>query len=204
MQEQEIPKGYMKDAQGRLVPRNKVKEVDQIRDRLVRTLFKKAKDLNQLIGVFKDESMESIKEFVQKSADEYGVQMGGKKGNVSLVSYDGEYKVNLTISDYVTFDERLQVAKELVDNCIRRWSKGARGEIKVLVEDAFQVDKQGKVNTKRILALRRLDISDEEWKQAMDAISESITVLNSKEYIRIYRRDGEGAYHQLPLDIAAV
>jgi hypothetical protein len=66
------------------------------------------------------------------------------------------------------------------------------------------VDKQGKVDTKRILGLRRLDITDDEWQRAMEAISDSVTVAVSKEYIRLYQRDDEGNYHQLALDIAAV
>jgi hypothetical protein len=200
----EIPKGYMMDPQGRLVPKNKVKSVDRGRDDLVRDLVKKARDVHTTLSAFKVEAMEAVKGFVARSAEEYGVEMGGAKGNVTLTSYDGAFKVQISVNDYVTFDERLQVAKELIDNCIRRWSKGSRSEIKVLVEDAFKVDKQGKVDTKRILGLRRLDITDDEWQRAMEAISDSVTVAVSKEYIRLYQRDDEGNYHQLALDIAAV
>lgn len=200
----EIPKGYMMDPQGRLVPKNKVKPVDRDRDDLVRELVKKARDVHTTLSAFKVDAMDAVKGFVARSAEEYGVEMGGAKGNVTLTSYDGAFKVQIWVNDYVTFDERLQVAKELIDNCIRRWSKGSRSEIKVLVEDAFKVDKQGKVDTKRILGLRRLDITDDEWQRAMEAISDSVTVAVSKEYIRLYQRDDEGAYHQLALDIAAV
>jgi hypothetical protein len=181
-----------------------VKSVDRGRDDLVRDLVKKARDVHTTLSAFKVEAMEAVKGFVARSAEEYGVEMGGAKGNVTLTSYDGAFKVQISVNDYVTFDERLQVAKELIDNCIRRWSKGSRSEIKVLVEDAFKVDKQGKVDTKRILGLRRLDITDDEWQRAMEAISDSVTVAVSKEYIRLYQRDDEGNYHQLALDIAAV
>ena len=200
----EIPKGYMQDVKGRLIPKTTIRKVDLDRDKLVRQLVRQARDVHTTLAAFKRDAMERVKDFIQRSADEYGVEMGGSKGNATLTSFDGEYKVVIAVQDYLSFDERLQVAKELVDNCIRRWSKGARSEIKVLVEDAFKVDKEGKVDTKRILGLRRLDINDEQWRRAMEAISDSVTVAVSKEYIRLYRRTADGVYHQMALDIAAV
>lgn len=200
----EIPKGYMQDQQGRLVPKSKIKPVDRERDRLVRDLVKRAQTVGTGLRGFKDESMAAVKAFVEHSAAEYGAGRGGRKGNMTLTSYDGSYKVVIAVHEYIAFNERLQVAKELVDNCIRRWAKGSRAEIKVLVEDAFEVDKQGRVNTKRILGLRRLDIDDEEWKSAMSAVSSSMEVAVSREYIRFYRQGPLGNYIQVPLDIAAL
>ena len=52
----------------------------------------------------------------------------------------------------------------------------------------LNADKTGKINTKRVLSLRRLDIKDERWLRAMDAIGDSIQVAGSKSYIRIYKQ----------------
>ena len=57
------------------------------------------------------------------------------------------------------------MAKALVDECIQDWSAGSRDEIKVLVNDSFYVDKTDKINTQRILGLRRLNIEDEKCRQ---------------------------------------
>ena len=73
----------------------------------------------------------------------------------------------------------------------------------MLINDAFQVDKAGNINTKRVLGLRRLDIQDERWQQAMQAISDSLQVAGSKEYLRIYLRKGDGSYRQIKLDVAS-
>ena len=78
-------------------------------------------------------------------------------------------------------------------------------EIKVLVQSAFQSDKEGKINTGRVLALRRLDIRNEKWQKAMQAIGESLQVVGSKEYVRIYERIGNtDQYRAIGLDVAAV
>ncbi|REM31517.1 DUF3164 family protein, partial [Mycobacterium tuberculosis] len=72
------------------------------------------------------------------------------------------------------FDERLQAAKALIDECIQSWSKSSNVNLKVLVNDAFQVDQQGKISTGRVLGLRRHDIDDEKWQLAMKAIGDSM------------------------------
>jgi hypothetical protein len=110
----------------------------------------------------------------------------------------------VAVSDAIQFNEKLQVAKTLIDNCIRRWADGSRSEIKLLVEDAFYVDKQGNINKNRILGLRRLAIEDAEWQEAMKAITDSIQVMSTKTYIRFYERQRDGSYTRIPLDIAAL
>ena len=133
------------------------------------------------------------------------MKLGGKKGNLTLYSFDGAIKVQVAIAEHMVFDEHLQAAKHLIDECIIDWSQGSRDEIKVLVQSAFDTDKEGKINTGRVLGLRRLDIRDEKWQMAMKAISESLQVVGSKEYIRFYERIGSSdQYQPISLDIAAV
>lgn len=66
------------------------------------------------------------------------------------------------------------------------------------------MDKTGRLNTGAILALRRLDINDERWAQAMQAIGDSIQITGTKAYVRVYQRNDAGGYDNIPLDIAAV
>ena len=42
------------------------------------------------------------------------------------------------------------------------------------------------------------------FQQAMAAVSESLRVQDSKPYIRVYRRDDEGEYQMINLDVAKV
>jgi hypothetical protein len=132
------------------------------------------------------------------------VKWGGRKGNITLTTYDGQYKLIVAMNDNITFDERLQVARELIGKCLEKWSAGSRPEIKILVNDAFQVDKTGKISTARVLGLRRLDIQDANWKKAMEAITESLQIVGTKQYLRIYERDEKGEYQMVPLDVAAL
>jgi len=195
---------FMTDTQGRQVPENLVKEIDKKRDSTVRLIAARALEMKKVLIEFKEEIREQIYSFVELSAGEYGVKLGGKKGNISLNTYDGKYRLLVSMNDNITFDERLQVARELIGKCIEKWSDGARSEIRVFVNDAFQVDKQGKISTARVLGLRRLDIQDTNWKKAMTAITESIQITGTKQYLRIYKRDDNGEYQMILLDVAAL
>jgi len=198
-----IPAGYMVDPQGRLVPVETVEPIDLERNDLVIELVLKARELRQAMLKFKVESMADIAALVELSAEQYDIKLGGKKGNISLLSYDGKYKVQRSNSDHLVFDERLQVAKELIDQCIHRWAEGSGTEIRALVEHAFEVDREGKVNTARILTLRKIKIDDEQWIKAMEAIADSIQVAGSKTYLRLYERVGNtDQFEPISLDLA--
>lgn len=200
-----IPDGYWKDARGALVPESLIKPIDKQRDQLVREIVKAAQQLSQLMTEFKGRTFGDIEAFVDLSLQEYDTKLGGKKGNVSLATFDGQYKVMRANADNINFDERIQAAKELIDACVEEWSADARPEIKVIIDHAFAVDKQGKISIGRVLNLRRLDIKDPRWIKAMDAISDSLQVVGSTSYIRVYERVGESEqYRQIPLDMAAV
>lgn len=198
-----IPEGYRLAADGNLVPIAKIKPIDLARDALVQEIVAKARDLNGVMTDFKTDTFADIAAFVQLSAEQYGAKLGGEKGNVTLYSFDGKYKIQRAMSENIVFDERLQAAKALIDACINKWSEGINDNIHVLVNDAFRVDKEGKISTGRVLGLRRLNIVDQEWQSAMNAISESLQVVGTKAYIRIYEREGEGdKYVPLSLDLA--
>lgn len=202
-----IPKGYWEAADGSLVPESKVTAVDKARDAIVRQLVADATKTSADLAAFKAAALQAVEAFCQRSAAEYGVQLRGAagKGNVSLVSYDGRFKVERQVADRIAFDERLQVAKQLIDDCVRGWLKGSNDHIKVIVNDAFKVDRQGRIPVSKVLDLRRHKISDAAWLKAMDAISDSVTAVGSATYVRFYRRsETTGEYLPIPLTAAAV
>ncbi len=196
--------GYMENANGHLIPIHQIKEVDMARHDLVMELAERFIALRKTLKELKARSMADIEAFVEMSAETYGAKIGGAKGNVRLMSFDGRYKIVRQINEYLTFDERLQAAKALIDECIKEWSQGADSNIQTLINSAFDVDKQGRINTGRILGLRRLNIDDPRWERAMEAISDSLQVTGRKAYVRLYERQEDGSYKVLPLDMSAL
>lgn len=201
----QVPEGFRLDAQGRHVPESMIKPLDLMRDELVMAIVGKTQELNQALVDFKAKVFGEVDALVAVAADEYGAKLGGAKGNVTLFSYDGRYKVVRAKADNIRFDERLQGAKALIDECLQEWVKGSRPEIITLINDAFKVDQAGNIRTGSVLALRRLEITDERWIRAMQAISDAVTVVTTSSYVRVYERVGDtDRYEPISLDIAKV
>ncbi len=199
----DAPAGYWRDASGNLVPIGKIKEIDKLRNQVVYDLCSMAEGKSMELTNFKAAAMMEVASFVALSLDQYQVKAGGEKGNVTLVSFDGRYKIVRQMQDKITFGEQLMAAKALIDECVVEWAKDANDNIKALVNHAFQTDKEGKINTGRVLALRRLDIADPKWAIAMQAIADSMQTASTKPYVRFYRRNETTMdYAPINLDVA--
>lgn len=200
-----IPNGYMENAQGHLVPVDAVNDLDILRNDLVIAAVSMAQELRQDLTHYKESVTDDITAFIELAAEKYDTTFGGKKGNLTLTSYDGRYRLQIAISDTITFDERLQIAKQLIDECIHKWTENSSVNIKALIEHAFQTDKQGNINTGRVLGLMKLKINEQTWTKAMEALKDSISVASSKSYMRLYQRVGnEDKYEQISLDVSSL
>lgn len=200
-----VPNGYMRNGAGHLVPTEKVRDQDKLRDEVANRLALRAKQINKDLADYKRQSLADIEDLVQIVADRYEVTIGGRKGNISITSYDGRYKVQRSIADRITFTEELEAAKALINSCIDRWSEGANSNIRALIDRAFRTDTKGQIKTAAVLELLRLEIDDPEWQRAMEAIKDSIQTIGSAVYVRVYERVGESdQYQPIALDLAAV
>lgn len=195
---------YLRDARGALVPLESIKPMDLLIDEQVRKILKFASELSAQVGRFKGHTFEDIGALQALVDQEYGARLGGAKGNLTLTSFDGCQRVMLHMQDLLDFGPELQTAKKLVDECLSQWAADSSAEIRALVTRAFQVDKEGHINRAEIFMLLRVEIADERWQRAMDAVRDSIRILGSKAYLRFQTRPSpEAAWSSITIDLAA-
>lgn len=112
--------------------------------------------------------------------------------------------MQVRVAEQLCFGPGLQVAKSLVDDCLRKWSADARPELQLLVQEAFRTDKEGQVSREAVFSLLRMEIEDPDWQAAMEALRESVRVQGSKTYIRLQRRPAPNAgWQTIALDLAS-
>ncbi len=195
---------YLSDAKASLVPIAMVKPEDLLMDELVRSMVGKAHDLSAALSAFKLHAFETVGDFQALLAQQYDAKIGGKKGNITLTSYDGCMKLQVAVSDLVELGPELQVAKSLIDECLREWSADSRDEIRALVDRVFAVDKEGQISHSGLFMLLRVPITDERWLRGMRAIRDSMRVIGSRTYVRFYfRLTPDGAWRAISLDLAS-
>ena len=199
-----VPEGYLKDGKGNLVAIANIKQTDLIKDEFVRKAIDKALEMQEALAEFKQSLMAEADDFIELLAQEHGVNLGGKKGNVTLRTFDSQLKVTLQTQERIELGPELTLAKQLIDQCLDEWTEGGNQNIKAIVSKTFNTDKQGSLNPQRILALRKLEISDDsgKWTKAMNIIAESVGVVDSCRFIRFYKQDEKGIEQAISLDIA--
>lgn len=200
-----IPAGFVMNAAGHMVPEHQVRPHDKLRDQVAGDLSQEAIELSAALEAFKKKALADIADLIRISAENYGVTLGGEKGNVSIFTYDGQYKIERNYADRITFTDEVLAAKELIDTCIHKWSDGANPHLRVLVDRAFSAGRNGQIKTSDILGLLRLEIDDDDWRAAMVALKDAIQVNGKAVYIRVYKRVGSaGRYEPISLNIAVV
>jgi len=200
----EIPNGYLKDGKGNLVLICNVKQHEIIRDEFVTKAVQLAKEQQKALAVFKAAQMAEVDGFIELLAQSHDVHFGGKKGNITLRSFDHKLKVTMQNQERIELGPELIVAKEIIDQLLDEWTKKGNQNIRTIVNNVFNTDKTGMVNPQRILGLRRYEIDDDSglWQKAMNIIADSVGVVDSDRFIRFYETDSDGKENAISLDIA--
>lgn len=197
-------KGEWINSRGTPIHPGKIKPDAKRKDRLVEQILSDASRLHEKMRQAKREYMEIVNEYIEFLQDENDVERSGK-GNLILSNFSNTKQVEIKVNDIFVFDEKLQIAKQIIDNCIVRWSKNANSNLKALVDSAFKVDRKGNIDKHAIKSLTQLNITDAAWEKAMKLINDSLTVTGTKQYMTIKERDSiEGKWHTINLNFSTI
>lgn len=184
-----------------------IKANEQLRDEVVERIIDGAVEVKDLLFGFKHSSLERIDSYFALLRQEYGVdeKSKSKKGNMTIENFSATKKIMLSVAETLGFDERLALAKEMIDDYLKEKIKDGDEELQTLVMRSFEVDKQGNIDAKKIFALKSYAIKHPSWLAAMEIIDESKKVSRAKSYIRFYARESiDEEYKLIALDIAAL
>lgn len=200
-------KGWWLNNRGEPVHKDLVRVNEQLKDEMVEKLICDATQISKSILDFKGYSSEKIDSYFGLLLQNYGIDEKSKtkKGNITLENFSGTKRVEVRVSETLHFDEKIQVAKLKIDEYLRDVTKDSPPEIITLITKAFEVDKEGNIDAKKIFALKSYDIKDPRWIEAMEIIDDSKKIAYTKSYIRFYTRDSiEDIWKLIPIDMAAV
>ncbi|MGR6833615.1 DUF3164 family protein [Aliivibrio wodanis] len=161
--------------------------------------------IQTMLAEFKQAVYEDCIAYQELIAEKYDTKIGGSKGGVSFTSYDGEHQIRISVQERICMGVELKVAEALLKECANEWAEDARPEVKNLIHGLFETDKEGGISASKILSFRRTYKSlskDLRWTKAMDAIGDAIKVVGSKTYLNFKKRNSEGKYFNIPLDIS--
>ncbi|WP_353428731.1 DUF3164 family protein [Paracoccus denitrificans] len=196
-------KPYMPDGVGKLSAVEAIPPLKKLRDEVVRAEFGFALALAEQISRFKGHVMTNLGNFDALVQQEFNVTVGGAKGNRTYTSFDGLWKIEVRMQDQIAYGPELQAAKPLFDACLNEWASDTRPALRSIVANAFDTDKEGKINRTNIHMLLNTEDDDPRWKRGQDALREAMYVIGSKEYIRFSMREScKSRWTAVTIDLA--
>ena len=193
-----------KNAQGHMIPLSQISGSDQMKDEVANRLCAEAEEVQAIVAAFKAKAFAEMNAARSLIFEKFNAKIGGAKGGFSVRAFDGSCEAKVEVAERVSFGIELQAAKALIDECIESWASDGDLDprIRTLVEHAFQVNKAGRIDTQRVLGLRKLPMKDRQgnpdaaWARAMDAVTEALNVDGTATYMRFYRRNSVTNRHE--------
>ncbi|KLE01913.1 DUF3164 family protein [Aliarcobacter butzleri] len=200
-------KGMWRNKEGDFIHPDMITPDKQLEDETVESIVKGALVLQKQMIEFKAKAFEECYGFVDLLRQKYNMErITSKSGTVTLKNFDGTKIVEIQVSKLISFDQKLSLAKEKIDEYLTLKTNGADAEIQTLITRVFDV-KNGKVDAKQILSLKSYPIQHELWKEAMSMIDDATEIAGTKSYIRFkHRKNGEvdGILEHIVLDLAGL
>lgn len=190
---------YWRNTAGHLVPAELVAEIDAFRNDTVMEIAQEIEEESRRLSAKKAKWMSDVLTFIQLSGEKYGVEVGGQKGNTTISSYDGAYRVQIAVQTRVVFDERLRLAQQLLEEYFQELTNDIPPEIRVFVQEGFAMDAEGQIRASGVLALQKYAINAPKWRRAMELIMLAIDRQTSGTYLRVSKRDKDGKFRMVPL-----
>jgi hypothetical protein len=200
-----IPPGYVMDAKGDLRKEENLSDLERAEDKLVKSLFPRAKALYQDIGRFKHDAMHMIEDTISTCIKEYNIKRFEKiKGNVSFTTVDGKLKVERAINDKIEANSGVEAARQIFEQYASVLETQSGEDAKEFIRSYFKLNKDQYV-TSNLIDLCNKNVSHPLYKQARAALQEALFVSSSKAYVRFYvRNENDDSWEPMPLQFSSI
>jgi len=215
-----MPQKTYTDPAGDQVKAQYVPAYDKLRDAIATRIAKRWQDEELRLRKIKADTVADIDNLLDAAAKAADVTLGGERGNCQFRSFDGLITVGRDRQYHSEYDERLQMAQQLIAEAIA----DINDQVKRLVAEssekaadlldqvqnlteistrAFTPRRNGKLDNRRIRELRTYKVNHPKWVKAMELLSESERTVAYRDYIRVaIRHDRAAKPTPVILDIA--
>lgn len=195
------PVKTMRDWNGNDVPVQYVSKYDKARDKVVRRIharFLKAR------AVLEQTVAESIADLNALAATKESL---GAKGNFSARSFDALLQVSIRQQYNIFLDERVVRARDLmlgyVESVLAKVGGNDAAALRLIVAEAFKANAQGFLSTGKVMSLLKMEIDNDDWREANRILKEAIKPQKGKRYLVCeHRCSTQGDFAAIRLDIA--
>lgn len=194
------------DESGTAIPYNRITKAERLMERSSAKILKTALRVNKTLITFKelirDLSTQAYEAFMEEKNSNRE-----SKGNFTWYNFNRSIKIEVSINEPIQFDSlTITAAKEKFDAFLDANIESKNAFVKEMVVDAFETQRSGSLDTKRVMNLTRYEskINDALFSEAVKLINESIRRPKSKTYFRVWLRDDAGEYQNIDLNLSSI
>lgn len=195
-----------KEKAQRALLEKKRKQYETKRNKIMQVLCQTATLNNKRLSTFKQKAFELLLSFREEMLD-YGDLRGGKNNKGSFMLKDDKYKIEFSSQVIKRFDERAQMAEELMKEFLKTFVKKRDTEVFELVNSLLaRNEKTGDFDINLINRLYSLEnrFEDENWRKAIRLFKEAYTPDSTAQYIRFYIRDENNKWQLINLNFSSI
>ena len=127
------------------------------------------------------------------------------KGNITLISLDDKIKVSVKARTIYEANEKVNQAKELIQDLVHEWQQKSHPALGAIAGLTAKMNSNEKLTYGDILALKRLNIKDAKWQEAMDMLDNAFIASGTKKIIYVYwRAFTDAEWIEIPLQWSRV
>lgn len=198
---------FWMDETGTKTQYNRLYRHEKLMEKSANKLFNSAIKLHDSLKSFKEE-VEAIclEVYEQYQTDKALDTIGKGKGNFTWYNFDRTIKVEVSISERITFDDLgINNCKAILNEFLDENLDSKIEVLKDMVNDAFNTSR-GNLDAKKVMNLLRYEgkIKNEKFQKAMDILKESIRRPSSKTYFRIWAKDSHGEFQNIDLNFSSI
>lgn len=194
------------DEQGRKVPAIHVGKAAKLQETGAAKLLKEAIFINKRMVEFKTMIDKISDDVITAIAASFKGKKPSEKGNYTWYNFDRSIKVEVSVNDYIIFDDiTIKMSKEKLDEFINQSLSGDQLFIKGLVQSAFST-KRGNLDAKKVMELTRYrtEISHPLFQESLNLLEASIRRSSSAKYFKLYTKANDGKYEYVNLNFSSI
>lgn len=196
---------WIRSAGGDWVPAANFPTVKIQNSEIVESLVRQAQVESDRLAAFKKRAYGELYTQIIKMGEEFKAVLADDKG-VTFTSICQQYQVVISYSTSLVPDERVHFAKQRMTEIISQElsaNTAISGFLQRLLVSAFDTDKQGRMDTKRLFDLANTPAPEVDgWDEACELLLDSMSNVKGKKYIRFYSRNAEGKWQIIPLQFS--
>lgn len=176
------------DAAGREVPAKYVPKFAKTKDAAARKILDAwRKEEARLRKLWKD-TVAIVEKIHAGAREEEKLEPAtvADKGYFSFRSFDGSVTVRLDRAREIVFNEKIDLAKELIDEAVKEIAGNSAGDLRTIVESAFKPrGKNRALDRQRLSDICRMDVRNKKWQKAVELIKAAAEESQRMDYLRV-------------------